>query len=268
MIDHGKHNILGIQISAVDYDAAVEKIITAAHARQPLAISALAVHGLMTGALDAIHRFRLNRFDLLVPDGQPVRWALRTLHRVNLPDRVYGPTLMMRVCERAANEQLPIYLFGSTTETLRQLSTNLVNRFPQLQIAGVRASRFRQLSLLERDETIQDIRRSGANIVFVGIGCPRQEVWAYEFREAIGVPLLAVGAAFSFHAGQLAQAPSIFQERGLEWLYRLVHEPRRLWKRYLILNPLYLALVFAQWLHLGRFDPQNARRPGREMLYG
>ena len=124
------------------------------------------------------------------------------------------------------------------------------------------------MSLLERDETIQDIRRSGANIVFIGIGCPRQEVWAYEFREAIGVPLLAVGAAFSFHAGQVAQAPAHFQKSGLEWLYRLAHEPRRLWRRYLILNPLYLTLVFAQRLHLGRFDPKKARRPGREMLYG
>ena len=268
MIDQGKRNVLGIEISAVDYDAAVQTICAAARARQPLAVSALAVHGLMTGALDGVHRFRLNRFDLLVPDGQPVRWALRWLHGIHLPQRVYGPTLMLKVCERAAAEKLPIYLFGSTSDTLQRLTTNLVQRFPGLEIAGKRASRFRQLSLLERDEIIQDIRESGAAMAFVGLGCPRQEIWVYEFREALGIPLMAVGAAFSFHAGQLPQAPPLLQQCGLEWLFRLMHEPRRLWKRYLLLNPLYLALILTQRMGLGRFDPHNARRPGREMLYG
>ena len=107
MIDRGRHNILGVRIDAVDYDAAVGRIVAAARARRPLAVSALAVHGLMTGVLDAAHRYRLNRFDLLVPDGQPVRWALNWLHRAHLPDRVYGPELMLRVCRAAAEQGLP-----------------------------------------------------------------------------------------------------------------------------------------------------------------
>jgi exopolysaccharide biosynthesis WecB/TagA/CpsF family protein len=268
MIDFGKFNILGVKISAVDYAAAVGRIAQAATSRTPLAVSALAVHGLMTGALDPVHRFRLNEFDLLVPDGQPVRWALRWLHKVSLPDRVYGPLLMLRTCERAAADKLPIFLYGSTTETLEGLRQNLIRLFPDLQIAGVRPSRFRQLTPAERDETVAEIRCSGAAITFVGLGCPRQEVWAYEFRLALSMPLLAVGAAFAFHAGTLPQAPAFLQRRGLEWVFRLVHEPRRLWKRYLFLNPLYLAMLLAQRLGLRRFDPSDARAPTSELLYG
>jgi N-acetylglucosaminyldiphosphoundecaprenol N-acetyl-beta-D-mannosaminyltransferase len=268
MIDRGKHNILGVQIAAVDYEAAVERIATAAHERRPLAVSALAVHGLMTGVLDATHRYRLNRFDLLVPDGQPVRWALNLLHRAQLADRVYGPTLMLKACERAAAEQLPIFLFGGTAELLDALSKNLRERFPTLHIAGIQPSKFRRLTAAERDETVAAIRASGAAITFVGLGCPRQEVWAYEFRDALSMPLLAVGAAFNFHAGQLPQAPGFMQRRGLEWLYRLMHEPRRLWKRYLLLNPLYVSLLALQVTHLRTFDPNTAIPPSEELLYG
>jgi exopolysaccharide biosynthesis WecB/TagA/CpsF family protein len=269
MIDLGKHNVLGIRISAVDYEAAVERIISAAeNGSQPLVVSALAVHGVMTGVLDRQHRFRLNRFDLLVPDGQPVRWALRWLHRTRLKDRVYGPTLMLKTCERAAAQGLPIFLLGGTSELLTALAARLLEQFPGLRIAGLRPSRFRRLTPAERDETIAAIRASGAAITFVGLGCPRQEVWAYEFGASLSMPVLAVGAAFNFHAGLLPQAPAALQRRGLEWLFRLVQEPRRLWKRYLLLNPLYLSLVALQWTGLRQFDPDNAQPPGEELLYG
>lgn len=268
MIDQGRHNILGIRINAVDYESAVQQIVDAAREERPLALSALAVHGLMTGALDAEHRFRLNHFDLLVPDGQPVRWALRWLHGVRLPERVYGPTLMLKTCERAAAEGIPVFLFGGTAELLDSLRSRLLERFPTLQIAGSEPSRFRRLTPEERDALVERIRSSGARITFVGLGCPRQEVWGYEFREALSMPLLTVGAAFNFHAGKLSQAPPFLQRRGLEWLYRLVAEPRRLWRRYLLLNPLYLMMVGCQWTHLRRYDPENASRPTTEVLYG
>lgn len=268
MIDKGKHNILGIRIDAVDYEAAVERIINSAAAAQPMAISALAVHGVMTGVQDDEHRFRLNDFDLVVPDGQPVRWALHWLHRVRLPDRVYGPNLMLKTCQRAAQDGLPIFLFGGTQELLDKLSGNLREQFPKLEIAGARASKFRRLAPDERDETVAAIRASGAAITFVGLGCPRQEVWTYEFRHALSMPVLAVGAAFNFHAGLLPQAPPFMQRRGLEWVYRLSKEPRRLWKRYVLLNPAYLALLLLQKLKLKNFDPDNATRPTEELLYG
>ncbi|MBI3466078.1 MAG: WecB/TagA/CpsF family glycosyltransferase [Planctomycetes bacterium] len=268
MIDRGKHNVLGVLVDAVDYDAALERIVTAARTRSPLAVSALAVHGVMTGVLDPPHRYRLNHFDLIVPDGQPVRWALHWLHRAKLPDRVYGPTLMLKTCQRAADEGLPVFLYGGTSELLTSLRANLERMFPSLRIAGTEPSRFRQVTAEETGEIVERILASGAAITFVGLGCPRQEVFAFELRNALSMPLLAVGAAFNFHAGMLAQAPSYLQDRGLEWLYRLVREPRRLWRRYLLLNPLYLTLLAWQTLQPRRFDPLSAAPPCKELRYG
>ncbi len=268
MIDHGKFNVLGINVSAVDYEAAVQKIAENAADQQPLAVSALAVHGIMTGATDATHRFRLNQLDMIVPDGQPVRWALNLLHRTKLEQRVYGPTLMLETCARAARDGLPIFLFGGTRELLDLLRERLTQQFPGLEIAGTRASLFRCLTPEERDEVVREIRDSGARITFVGLGCPRQEVWAYEFREALSMPLLAVGAAFNFHAGLLPQAPARLQKLGLEWLYRLVQEPRRLWRRYLFLNPAYLTMLTLQWCRLRSFATNSGTQPADEVLYG
>jgi exopolysaccharide biosynthesis WecB/TagA/CpsF family protein len=268
MIDRGRHNVLGVMVNAVDYDVAVGQIAAAAKKRRPLSVSALAVHGVMTGVLDREHRYRLNGLDLIVPDGQPVRWALNRLHGTGLEDRVYGPTLMLKTCERAAAEGLSVFLFGGSEELLDTLQARLCARFPKLSIAGTRPSKFRCLTPQERDETVEAIRNSGAAITCVGLGCPRQEVWAYEFREALSMPILAVGAAFNFHAGLLPQAPRILQDFGFEWLFRLVAEPRRLWRRYLLLNPLYASMLCLQALGLQAFDPENADQPQHEILYG
>ncbi len=267
-IDAGKHNVLGIQVDAVDYQAAVNKIITAAHQHQSLSVSALAVHGVMTGVLDEIHRYRLNHLDLVCPDGQPVRWALNLLYKTGLPDRVTGPQLMLQICERAAQEGLPIYLYGSRPSVLESLSQNLLARFPKLIIAGSQPSRFRQVSPEEKQEIIAEIRESGAAMTFVGLGCPRQEVWAYEYTAELSMPTMAVGAAFDFHAGNLSQAPQILQKWGLEWFYRLMQEPTRLWKRYVFLNPLYVSLFTLQFLKIVYFDPSRGTPPTDEMRYG
>jgi exopolysaccharide biosynthesis WecB/TagA/CpsF family protein len=268
MIDQGKKNLLGVKVDAVDYQAALSRIMTAAHARQPLAVSALAVHGVMTGVLDPEQRYRLNQLDLVVPDGQPVRWALNWLYQAQLPDRVYGPNLMLKVCQQAAREKLPVYLYGNRPAVLELLSDNLCARFPGLLIAGMQPSRFRQISAREKQEIVEAILASGAAMTFVGLGCPRQEVWVYENRADLAMPLLAVGAAFDFHANLLPQAPASWQQSGLEWLYRLVHEPARLWKRYLFLNPLYLTLLVLQASKVVRFEPAGARAPNQELRYG
>jgi N-acetylglucosaminyldiphosphoundecaprenol N-acetyl-beta-D-mannosaminyltransferase len=267
MHNAGKRNVLGILIDVVDYQGAEDAIIRAAVERKTMSVSALAVHGLMTGALDREQKFRLNQFSLLVPDGQPVRWALNWLHRAPLRDRVYGPNLMLRVCARAAVEGLPVYFYGSTPETLLSLKESLQLRFPGLVIAGIESSQFRRLSLIEREQLAERIRSSGAAIVFVGLGCPRQEVFVYEFRELVSMPLLAVGAAFPFLAGIVPQAPLWMQKFGLEWLFRLWSEPRRLWRRYLFLNPTYLFLLSLQILGLSRFRT-DGQSPVRELLYG
>lgn len=268
MIDFGKKNVLGVQINAVDYEAAVSKIMIAAKERQPLTVSALAVHGVMTGVLDPIHRFRLNNLELVVPDGQPVKWALNLLYKTRLADRVYGPTLTLKVCERAAAEKIPVYFYGSTPETLQKLLKNLKIRFPGIIIAGSQASRFRRVTNEEKCNIAKQIRESGAQLTFVGLGCPRQEVWAFENRDILPMPILAVGAAFDFHACVSRQAPPILQRLGLEWFFRFTQEPIRLWKRYVLLNPLFLTLLFLQFFRLKIFYPDNIVPPNQELMYG
>lgn len=268
MINRGTYNLLGVQIAAVDYEGALEAIMSAACERRGFGVSALAVHGVMTGRLDRTHRHRLNQLEMIVPDGQPVRWGLNLLHGAELKDRVYGPTLMLMTCQRAAEAGIPIFLFGGQSDLLQRLRERLISFYPNLQIAGLRPSKFRQLEPAEKQELIQEILDSGAGITFVGLGCPRQEVWTYEFRQQLSMPVLAVGAAFNFHAGLLPQAPARLQALGLEWLFRFVKEPVRLWRRYLLLNPLYLTMLFLQWTRLRRYNPSDTSAPTTEILYG
>lgn len=258
-----RHNVLGIGVHAVDYKTATDCILEAAKGKRAFAVSALAVHGVMTGFDDPAHRTRLNRLDLIAPDGQPVRWALNWLYGAGLTDRVYGPFLTLRVCERAAAEGLSVFLYGSDAATLAGLSTELPRRFPGLKIAGTRPSRFRRASESEWLEDAAAIRDSRADIVFCGLGCPRQEIWAYEMRAHVERPLIAVGAAFAFWSGRLPMAPSWMQRCGLEWLFRFTHEPLRLWRRYLLLNPRYLLALFRQKLRPGArtFAPDLVEPP-------
>ena len=246
MIDQGKRNVLGVLVDAVDYEAATARIMEAARERRPYAVTALAVHGVMTGVLDHAHNRRLNAFDLVTPDGQPVRFGLDLLHGAALPDRVYGPTLTLKVVQQAAAEGLPIYLYGSTQPTLDRLVPTLERMFPALKIAGVEASKFRASQPGEDAEIAERIKASGARLVLVGLGCPRQEIFTYAMRPLLDMPLLAVGAAFDYHAGLLRKPPAWMQRYALEWLWRLGLEPRRLWRRYVLLNPAYLARLAAQ----------------------
>ncbi|MFY1653326.1 WecB/TagA/CpsF family glycosyltransferase [Solwaraspora sp. WMMB762] len=258
MIDQGKRNLLGVLVDSVDYEAATERVIDAARERRPLALTALAVHGVMTGVHDPAHNARLNSFDLVTPDGQPVRWGLNLLHGAGLKDRVYGPTLTLRVLQRCADEGLPVYLYGSTEETLDRLVPKLEQMFPALKFAGVEPSKFRAVGPGEDAEIAERIRDSGARLVLVGLGCPRQEVFAYAMRPLLDMPLMAVGAAFDYHAGLLRKPPSWMQRAGLEWLWRLGLEPKRLWRRYVILNPAYLSRLGAQKLGMWQATPPKA----------
>jgi exopolysaccharide biosynthesis WecB/TagA/CpsF family protein len=255
MIAQGKRSVLGVLVDVVDYEAATAQIMEAARERRPYAVTALAVHGVMTGVQDPPHNARLNSFDLVTPDGQPVRGALNLLYRAGLTDRVYGPTLTLKVIEQAAAEGLPIYLYGSTQPTLDRLVPALERMFPALKIAGVESSKFRGSHPGEAAEIAERIKASGARIVFVGLGCPRQEVFTYAMRPLLDMPLLAVGAAFDYHAGLLKNPPEWMQKYALEWLWRLGLEPKRLWKRYILLNPNYLARLAAQKTGLWKAKP-------------
>lgn len=256
MIDRGKHSVLGVMVDSVDYEAATARIIEAAEERRPYSVTALAVHGVMTGAQDPAHQARLNAFDLVTPDGQPVRWALNALHRADLTDRVYGPELTLKVIEECARRGLAIYFYGSTDDTLGRLLERLREKFPDLVVAGAESSKFRSAEPGEAEAIGARIVETGARVVLVGLGCPRQEVFTYAMRPHVDAPLLAVGAAFDYHAGLLRTPPSWMQRRGLEWLWRLGLEPRRLWRRYLLLNPAYLARLAAQRLGIWKPRPQ------------
>jgi exopolysaccharide biosynthesis WecB/TagA/CpsF family protein len=265
VIDGGKRNVLGVLVDVVDYEAATERVLAAARDSRPLALTALAVHGVMTGVADPAHAARLNAFDLVTADGQPVRWALNLLHRAGLRERVYGPTLALRVLARCAEEGLPVYLYGSTEATLGRLAANLAARLPALKIAGREASKFRPAQPGEEAAIAARISGSGARLVLVGLGCPRQEIFVYGMRPLLTAPLLAVGAAFDYHAGRLRTPPAWMQRYGLEWLWRLGLEPRRLWRRYLLLNPAYLVRLAAQQ---ARLWPANPPAPATDRLTG
>jgi N-acetylglucosaminyldiphosphoundecaprenol N-acetyl-beta-D-mannosaminyltransferase len=235
----GKRAIFGVGINAVTLGDAVETILDAARSRHSFGISALAVHGLIEATRNREVRAAVDALDLVLPDGQPVRWALRALHQVHLPNRVYGPDLMRKLCAAAASEGIGIYLFGSTHETCSRLVRSLESDFPGIRIVDVQPDRFRDASPEEDIADVDRINGSGAGMVFVGRGCPRQEKWVAAHLGRVQAPMIAIGAAFDFLSGQKIQAPRWMQDHGLEWLFRLIQEPRRLWRRYLITNSLY-----------------------------
>jgi N-acetylglucosaminyldiphosphoundecaprenol N-acetyl-beta-D-mannosaminyltransferase len=235
--------LFGIGISVTDYAGACAAIMDAARARRSYAVSALATHGLTEAVRDVELGILVNSIELVTPDGQPVRWAMNMLHGAALSERVYGPDLVAEVCAAAARERMSIYLFGSTPETCRAVAKELPRRYPGLRISGVQPDRFRDATAAEDAEDVERIRASGADIVLVGRGCPRQERWVALHRGLVPAPMLAVGAAFDYIAGNINPPPRWMQRAGLEWLFRLSQEPRRLFRRYLIHNSLFCLLV-------------------------
>nr|WP_277881727.1 WecB/TagA/CpsF family glycosyltransferase [Phormidium sp. FACHB-592] len=183
----------------------------------------------------------INGAALVTPDGMPLVMGLRLLG-VKQQQRVYGPDLMLAWCDRAAQAGIPLYLYGGTKLMLDTLQQNLVQRFPGLIIAGTHAPPFRPLTLEEERADRDRIHASGASVVFVGLGCPKQEEWMARQQGKLNAVMVGVGAAFSFHSGEVSQAPRWMMAWGLEWLYRFAMEPARLWRRYLINNPAFLLL--------------------------
>ncbi len=232
--------VFGVGVNPTDYAAATLAIVEAARDHQPLSITALATHGLMTAVREPEFRQLVDDIDIVVPDGQPVRWALNHFHRAGLPDRVYGPKLALALCAEAERQGLSVFLFGSTEKTVRLLERELRRRYPALVLAGVQPDRFREATPEEDESDVSRINSSGAHIVLVGRGCPRQERWVSSHRGRIRAALVAVGAAFDYIGGTLPLPPPWMQAAGLEWLYRLWRDPRRLWRRYLRYNALFL----------------------------
>ncbi len=243
-----KADVVGVEVSVTTPQETVDEVILAAIERRHLAVTALAVHGLVTAATDDDFRAIVGEIDIVAPDGQPVRWALNVLHDARLSQRVYGPDLMRSLCSEAAQRGIPIFLYGSTRETCRKLAGALPRQYPGLQIADCQPDRFREATPDEDAEDRRRIRASGAGIVFVGRGCPRQERFIAKHRDHVAAPLVAVGAAFDYLAGNLRRPPPWVQRAGLEWAWRLSLEPRRLWKRYVVTNSTFVTLLAGQVL--------------------
>jgi exopolysaccharide biosynthesis WecB/TagA/CpsF family protein len=238
-----KKDLLGVEVSSTNYDELARICVQAARRGESGLLTFLPVHGIVTASLDQAYRYRINAFDVVAPDGQPVRWALNILHKAKLPDRVCGPTMMDKLCARAAEEGIGIYLYGSTNETLDRLSARLEDAYPAIRIVGIESPPFRDLTEKENQEACDRINASGAGFVFIGLGCPRQDVFAHYNRNRINALQLCVGAAFDFHAGNKKIAPRWMQKSGTEWLFRLLQEPGRLWKRYLLTNTAFVLLM-------------------------
>lgn len=241
--------ILGVPIALTDYDGAMDWMDAHVTSRVPVYVTASAVHLVMTTRSDAEARAATLGAQLIVPDGQPLVWALRLLgHRLDA--RVYGPDLMAAYCARSAATGVSMYLYGGRSpEALDRLTSALRERFPGLRIVGGHSPPFRELSDAERDAVATEINASGADVVWVGTGQPKQEKWMAQMRPRLAAPVLVgVGAAFDFHAGLVAQAPPWMQSRGLEWVFRLRQEPRRLWRRYASDNPRFILGFARQYL--------------------
>jgi len=247
-----KKNLFGVDYSIVDYESASNVIIEKALTKQSFGVSALAVHGLVIANWDIEFRNGLRRINMIVPDGQPIRWTLNNLYDVGLKNRVYGPTLTLEVLRKADKYGLGVFLYGSTSHTLGKFSDFIKRKYPNVMVSGVHVDRFRDASNEEDIADIAKINSSGAHIVLVGRGCPRQEVWVSQHVGKINAVMMAVGAAFDFHAGNVKQAPAVVQNAGLEWLFRLVLEPKRLWKRYLTTNSYFIYLLLKTKIKSGK----------------
>jgi N-acetylglucosaminyldiphosphoundecaprenol N-acetyl-beta-D-mannosaminyltransferase len=241
--------ILGIPLAISDYEQVMDWMDATIAAGERSYMTAAAVNLVMSAQEQPDTLAAVLGATLAVPDGQPLVWALHALGHARAT-RVYGPDLMANYCARAARNGTPVYLYGGRHDEARALlESRLIERFPGLRIVGGSSPPFRELTAAEDEREIEMINASGAAVVWVGTGQPKQEKWMHEMRDRLSPPLLVgVGAAFDFHAGLVPQAPAWMQRNGLEWSYRLYREPRRLWRRYARYNPLFVAGFARQYL--------------------
>ncbi|MDP9380086.1 MAG: WecB/TagA/CpsF family glycosyltransferase [Chloroflexota bacterium] len=245
-----RHSILGVCVSALDMAQTLRTIEGWIADRQPNYVCVSNVHSVMECYRDPELRRIHNNAGMVTPDGMPLVWLLqRRLSRK--VERVYGPDLMLELCQLSVERGYTHFLYGGEEGVLDLLSANLRRRFPGLRIVGAYSPPFRPLSPAEDEEVMRLISEANPDIVWVGLGMPKQERWMAAHVDRLKAPvLIGVGAAFDFHAGVKRQAPRWMQRNGLEWSFRLMTEPRRLWRRYLKNNPLFVGLVIAESLGL------------------
>ncbi|MGZ5858856.1 MAG: WecB/TagA/CpsF family glycosyltransferase [Burkholderiaceae bacterium] len=240
-------SVLGAHIDAITWDQALKRIATWAERRESRYVCICNVHSVVTASIDREFKMVINGADLSTPDGAPVAWTLRYFG-FSKQERINGPDLMWRYLRKAEQLGQSVYFYGSTDATLKKLQKVIAMHFPNLRICGAYAPPFYALTTREDEKEVEAINRSGANIVFVGLGCPKQEKWMAAHCGRVRALMIGVGAAFDYHSGTIKRAPLWFQQNGLEWLYRLCSEPRRLFKRYMVTNTLFIIGIGKQML--------------------
>ncbi|MCA9942326.1 MAG: WecB/TagA/CpsF family glycosyltransferase [Anaerolineales bacterium] len=248
-------NVLGVGISSLNLDKTIQ-IITRwiQEKNQSHYVCVTGVHGVMESQQDEYLRQIHNRAGLVTPDGMPMVWLGR-LNGYRDMSRVYGPDLMLALCKASLNGGFSHYFYGGAEGVPELLAKQLTEKFPGLRVAGTYSPPFRSLTTAEDEKIVQQINKANPDIVWVGLSTPKQEKWMAAHIEKLQAPvLIGVGAAFDFHAGLKKQAPMWMQRNGLEWLYRLLSEPKRLGKRYLVNNPKFVLLALLQILNLKKYD--------------
>ena len=237
--------ILGTRVDGTNYAGAIDQIAGWAAEQKSRYVCVSTVHMVMEGYDDPDYQRILNSADMVTSDGMPLVWGLRLLG-ARRSERVYGPDLTPLFCERAAAEGIPVGFYGSSPAVLDAMVGELQEAHPDLKVAYRHSPPYRELTEVETREEIEEIRASGARVIFVGLGCPKQERWMHVRKGEIDAVMVGVGAAFDYVGRSKAQAPGFMQANGLEWLFRLVTEPRRLWRRYLYHNPRFVGLFALQ----------------------
>jgi N-acetylglucosaminyldiphosphoundecaprenol N-acetyl-beta-D-mannosaminyltransferase len=251
-------NVLGVGVSAIDMADALRAIEAWIANRTPRYVCVTGVHGVMESQRDPDLRRIHNQAGLVTPDGMPLVWLSRLAGHRRVR-RVYGPDLMLECCARSVEHGWRHFFYGGDEGVPELLAERLRERFPGLSVVGTYSPPFRPLTEAEDAEIVQRIRDTRPDFVWVGLSTPKQERWMRAHVESLGAPvLLGVGAAFDFHAGLKRQAPRWMQRSGLEWLFRMMTEPRRLWRRYCVNNPLFVGAVLLQALGLRRFELESA----------
>lgn len=253
-LDLSSVNVLGIPVHATTLTKAASTIVELCRHQAPATVAIAAVHSVVDAQDNADAKGAMSNATLCVPDGVPLVWLLRLCGHRGIT-RVFGPDLMLEVSSRLARTEYPVFYLGGAPGVAEELASRLEHMHPGLKTAGVCCPPFRELDETEKNQIADRINDSGAKIVWIGLGSPKQERWMAEFQSRVtSSVLIGVGAAFDYNTGRLSRAPSWMQNFALEWLYRLIQEPGRLWRRYLRNNPLFLWYILCQWLGLKTFE--------------
>lgn len=242
-----RQKVLGVPINVLNWTDALDCIFAWALRRESRAVCICNVHSIITARQNPSHAHALKSADMVTPDGEPVAWMLRRNGHGG-QERISGPDLMWTCCRRASEAGIETFLYGGTQNTLRKLEHRLHKEFPGINIVGTFSPPFRALTAEEDTAIVDMINQSGARIVWVGLGCPRQEAWMNAHQGRVNAVMVGVGAAFDFHAGIVKRAPLWMRQHGLEWLHRLLQDPRRLAKRYIVGNSLFMTAVLLEFL--------------------